>query len=316
MNRSTAWRILALALVLAAAPAAAGAWVLTLPDTVQVGGDRLTLGRLARGPVPAAVRDLTVLAGGLPGTVVTVERRGLLRQLVSAGLAAGVRFEGPETCRVAFAGSRRNARALEGTLRAALQPLVPGGPAGAPAPWFELEIPDLELPCQAAPTVTVSREAELAPGRNLVRVRAQDGPRGREFPVTVVLHQFGEVGRVRDAVPADTPLDPAHFQWEWRDLSEGAGGLVLSRAAVLGHSSARALAPGDLLRAADLEATPLIRVGEAVELKVVRGQVVATVRAFARQAGCLGQIIPVRNELTGRLVNARVAGPGLVEWRR
>ena len=41
-----------------------------------------------------------------------------------------------------------------------------------------------------------------------------------------------------------------------------------------------------------------------------------TVRALARQAGCLGQIIPVRNEMNGRLVNARVLGSGSVEWRR
>ncbi len=59
-----------------------------------------------------------------------------------------------------------------------------------------------------------------------------------------------------------------------------------------------------------------MRAGDAVEMTVIRGTVTVTVRATARQPGCLGQTIPVRNELNGRLVNARVAGPGLVEWRR
>ena len=49
---------------------------------------------------------------------------------------------------------------------------------------------------------------------------------------------------------------------------------------------------------------------------MIRGSVAVTLRCVARQPGTLGQTIPVRNELNGQLVNARVAGPGLVEWRR
>ena len=84
----------------------------------------------------------------------------------------------------------------------------------------------------------------------------------------------------------------------------------------MGASPTRNLKAGDYLRQSDLKETPIILAGDSVELRVNRGQVVVSVRALARQNGCLGQTIPVRNELTGRLVNARVAGPGLVEWRR
>ena len=72
---------------------------------------------------------------------------------------------------------------------------------------------------------------------------------------------------------------------------------------------------GDQLRAGDLKPIPAIRAGDMVDLEIQRGGLTVTVRGLARQAGCLGQTIPVRNELNGRLVNARVKGPGLVEWR-
>ena len=92
--------------------------------------------------------------------------------------------------------------------------------------------------------------------------------------------------------------------------------LAVGRECILGCSSARGLKAGHLLRMADLKETPVVLAGDSVDLRVIRGQVCVTVRAVARQDGCLGQNIPVKNELTGRLVNARVSGPGFVEWRK
>ena len=114
----------------------------------------------------------------------------------------------------------------------------------------------------------------------------------------------------------DQPLDEGQFEWRWVDLSEIPGGMVACRDQLRGASAARTMRAGDPLRTSDLKPTPVIRAGDPVELIVQRGGVSVSVRAMARQAGCLGQTIPVRNEMTGRLVNARVAGPGLVEWRR
>ncbi len=100
------------------------------------------------------------------------------------------------------------------------------------------------------------------------------------------------------------------------DLAEQGNGLVTSRVALAGNSVARSLQLGDSLRISDLKQSPVVQAGDQVELLIRRGQIVVSARAYARQDGCQGQTIPVRNELTGRLVNARVCGPGQVEWRR
>jgi flagella basal body P-ring formation protein FlgA len=159
------------------------------------------------------------------------------------------------------------------------------------------------------------RAAPLAPGRNPVRCELVSGSGTFPFSVTAVLHAYGEVATARAPVRRGEVLLPDRFAWEWRDLAGVRGTAVVGREALAGASAGRSLAAGDLLLTGDLVATPVVRSGDRVELRVVRGGVAVRTMATARQAGCLGQTIPVRNELTRQLVNARIAGPGVVEWR-
>lgn len=291
-------------------------WNLVLPDTVVLDKDLALLGDLASGPVPAGVQDLVVRAGLQPNTVVAVSRQDILRRLVTAGRARGVSLSGASHCQIVFHGRDLEEGDLQQEVRRVLQPLVPPSFPGAPDSWFELDLPDTRLAVVDDWNAQTDRTEPFEPGRNLVRIEIVSGDRRESFPAAVILHQFGEVGRVRNNLPRDNPLDENMFDWNWRDLADLAGGLSVGRTSIQGTSPTRNLRAGDYLRQADLEETPVILAGDSVELRVQRGQVVVTVRAFARQNGCLGQTIPVRSELTGRLVNARVAGPGLVEWRR
>lgn len=309
-------RSLTLLFVMTVCAAAAQAWDLVLPDSVTVAGPVVRLGDVATGPVPSAVKDLPLQHERRPGTVESITRRTILRQLVSNGLAAGVRFRGPETCRVFISGREIPAGELAAEILDLLQNLIPSSHPGAPDSWIEIEVPDLPVHFAAHPSVHVRQDRALEPGRNQVYVSVESDGRVQEIPVSVVLHSFAETAVAARNIERDESLDTEMFHWEWKDLSFESGDYALNRNAVIGNSSARALRAGETLRSADLKPTPLVRVGDAVELTILRGTVSATVRAFARQAGCLGQTIPVRNELTGRLVNARVAGPGLVEWRK
>lgn len=304
-----------LATVLASAPAAA--WNLTLPDTVLVSGTKVTVADLATGPVPAAAAAVVVQAGGLPGTAVTVSRRTVLRHLVSAGVAGGVRLLGADQCVVVFAGHLVSTAELHEAVRVAVQPLVPAPRPGAPDSWFELELSERDLPSAGADwDVVVRRSQVLEPGRNAVRCELTDGQHGEFFPATVVLHVYDEVATARLTVDREAPLAEDQFNWTWQDLAVVPSGLAVGRESLAGASAARSLTAGDGLRCSDLRDTPVIRAGDLVDLRVIRGSVAVTLRCVARQPGTLGQTIPVRNELNGQLVNARVAGPGLVEWRR
>lgn len=307
----------ALILMASAGPVCAAVnWNLALPDTVVLERDVATLGDLAAGPVPANVQDLVIRAGLKPNGVVPVSRKDILRRLVTAGLARGVRLTGAEQCHLVFAGTEVTPENLREQVSRHLQKLVPQAYPGAPDSWFELDLPAVNLAAAGSWSVESERTESLTPGRNLVRVTMVDHDRKESVTATVTLHRFGEVGRMRSDIKRDSALEEAMFAWEWRDLAELDRGIAVDRNSIQGFSCTRNLRAGQYLRESDLKATPIVLAGDPVELQVRRGQVAVTVRAFARQNGCLGQTIPVRSEMTGRLVNARVAGPGIVEWRR
>jgi flagella basal body P-ring formation protein FlgA len=317
MTRKTEILALSLILMTIAAPVcAAQVWNLVLPDTVVLDRDVARLGDLTAGPVPANVQDLVIRAGLKPNGVVPVSRKDILRRLVTAGLARGVRLTGAEQCHLVFAGIEVTPEHLHEQVSAHLQKLVPPPNPGAPDSWFELEVPAVSLAAAGSWHVESERTERFTPGRNLVRITIVDDDRNESVTATATLHQFGEVGRLSADIKRDSPVEARLLDWEWKDLSTLDRGLVVDRNSILGFSSTRNLTAGQYLRESDLKETPIVLAGDPVALQVVRGQVAVTVRAFARQNGCLGQTIPVRNEMTGRLVNARVAGPGIVEWRR
>jgi flagella basal body P-ring formation protein FlgA len=194
-------------------------------------------------------------------------------------------------------------------------PLAPPPDAAAPASWVEVMVPDRPLPLHRDWHAELGTARPLAPGRNLVPVAIVSGDRKHRFSVEVVLHAFAELPVPRQMIGADTPLTPDLFTWEWSDLCAVAPGLAVGRDAIAGASAGHDLAAGQPVRQADLRPTPLVRSGDPVELRIARGTVTVAVRAVARRSGALGQEIPVRNELTGRVVTARVAAPGVVDWR-
>lgn len=291
-------------------------WNLALPDTLLVESGVITLEDLAAGPVPANTRDLIIRAGLEPNTVVSVSRQDVLRRLVTAGLSSGVRMTGAPVSQVIVSGQQLSLQELAKEVRRSIRTLVPGASEGAPASWFELELPDLDLAADGQWSVELDRHEPLEAGRNLVRVRVVNGGREEAFAVPVIFHRFGEVAIIDQDLAKNNSLTMDLFNWQWRDLAEVPRSLAVGRESIQGCSSARGLKAGQMLRQADLKKTPVVLAGDTVDLRVIRGQVCVTVRAVARQDGCLGQNIPVKNELTGRLVNARVSGPGFVEWRK
>ncbi|MDX2472082.1 MAG: flagellar basal body P-ring formation chaperone FlgA [Candidatus Krumholzibacteria bacterium] len=315
-NLSFAMLVLGLSLLFQGAAQAARPWRVVLPDTVQLQGGKALLRDLSTVPVPAGPGQIVICVGASPNTIVSVSRQIILRKLVTAGLSSGVSFQGPDVCQIVFAGRELNGEVLLNEIRRELQDLVPTALPGAPDSWFEVEYGDLRLSTAGDWRVELNRRTPLNAGRNLIQVRVISGDKKESFSASVILHSFGETARAARNIRRDTPVSDAHFTWQWQDLAELPNGLAAGRGTLAGASTTHSITAGEYLREADLQETPLIMAGDPVELVVMRGQVAVTVRAFARQQGCLGQTIPVRNELTGRLVNARIAGPGRVEWRR
>ncbi len=303
-------------LTVCAAGSAGAAWVLELPPRLVCQGSSVTVADLATGPVPAVAGQVVVVGQGPAGSLLTVQRSLILRKLVEAGCAGGVVFRGASSVEVEFQGRSISPEDLRQAVRLRLQSLVPASQEGAPAAWFELEFPDLELLARGTPEISVKRNNPLPAGRTQVRVEVGSGRQRQTVPVTVTLHLYGEVPTARLKIDKDRPLAADLFDWQWLDMAEMTGRLVVDRAALAGCCAARTLAAGDNLRPNDLKTIPVVHAGDLVDLQIQRGGLLVTVKAQARQDGCQGQTIPVKNQLNGRLVNARVLNPGTVEWRR
>lgn len=302
--------------LLACGAGSARAWVLELKPEAVLDRPVVRLGDVCVGETPAAVGALVLCTGGAPGETTTIDRAAVLRRLVTERLAGGIVCRGPEICTVSFTGRRIAVDELETRLLAALGGWMPRDPDRGPACWLELSS---ELPGAVVDgewRLEIVEPGQLDPGRNLVRCKIVGGGRILRFTATVTCHSYGEVARAARNIAVDDPLASEMFVWEWRDLTEIASSRVIGRESVTGMSARETLAVGDELRLAAIRPVPLVRQGETVDLLLDRGGVAVTLRGTAREDGVQGETVYVRNEIDGRLIRARVTGPGRLSWSR
>lgn len=293
------------------ASAAAPPWYCTLPDSVDLAAGPVTLQDVASGPVPGHAGQVPLFSSPAPGTVVTLERKTILRRLVEQGAAGGVRFRGSSSVVITFGGQVVSAADLSLAMKQALLPWLPVAADGAPATWLKLNYQGGDLGCQSNCRPVLQGASPLRPGRQTVRFRVGNST----LPVGIVVHHFAMAARTTGRVAKGTPLRDGALAWEWIDLATAPSGRLTGRREVAGFLASRTLDAGTELQEQDLKEPPVILAGDPVELRISRGGVEVSVRGYARRAGTRGQTIPVRNGLTGKLVNARVVGPGAVEWR-
>ncbi len=307
-----------LTVVITASPLASlASWTFTMPDTVRVSGGKVTLSLVSTTELPAEVASLVVANSGLPGTTQLISRRGILRQLVTEGMAAGVCFKGSSECYILRTGTLVEPHSLRPEIRRIVQPFVPTAENGAPVSWFELQLPNNLAMAQTENfQMKLARTQMLEPGRNHLSIEWVSDSGSTNFPVTVILHHFKETATARLNIRRGQTLLEDLFVWNWTDLAGKRQKTDLfGRENLVGVSCARTITAGDYLRQCDLKPTPVIYSGDMVQLEVQRGSILVTVKAMARKEGAVGQTIPVLNELTKRLVNARVVAPGIVKWR-
>ncbi len=123
----------------------------------------------------------------------------------------------------------------------------------------------------------------------------------------------GRLLRARTAQPRKAVPEPA--QWEAFDFSgiPPAGALKDLPA---GFRLRGPVAPGHILVRTDLEAIPLVNIGDPVRLEMVSGDLSVTVDAVARSGGAVGEKVRLEMPSTHRMVQAVVTGPGeaRVQW--
>lgn len=82
---------------------------------------------------------------------------------------------------------------------------------------------------------------------------------------------------------------------------------------IIGREAKRDIGEGQMFRSSSIEIPPVIRAGTRVSMVYRRGRLEAEASGVALEEGGERQIIKVKNEMSNRIVTARVLSPGVVE---
>lgn len=301
--------VLAAAWLLAALPAGAGLWRITVREAATAAGERVLLSEIAEpsGEFPA---DAWAVLGGTP-LWYAPEAVGRVSVIPSAKVMEGLRYylrDAPvEYALPSQLTVRRGGRVVSGQeLRAmAVETLTPKVAAlGAEAKLLSVSAPE-HLFVDDNASVGVEA-AELQPGRTTFRY-VVTGPGARilhQAPAEAVVEHFGRVPvAIKNILPKDgAAMEQIAYVYERRNLA-GIKGRVFEP----GDGQWRArkgVGTGQVLMADDMEPMPLIARGDQVKL-IYQGRAVRlTMLAEAMTDGAPGGKITVKNnkfakEITG-----------------
>lgn len=268
---------------------ASGPVVVAVRDQAPVGTAAVTVGDVAAvtGGDPATrdkVSRLDVAELKARDPAVTLTRRAVDYRVRLAG------FDGAEVLvtgadRVVVTPSRRPVTADEvvAVARAELLRRLPGptdGLSAEPVAPIVVRLP--EVPSGETPTITaVPHGRSVGPGRNQMVVTVSSGAEK--------LLTFTVLFEVKPTAPATPPAAP--------------GGVVPAGVIVPATPATRPATPAE----------QVVKPRDRVTMVVKLGPSTVSAVGEAQQGGAVGQVIPVQNVDSKKMVSARVTGPGTVE---
>lgn len=141
------------------------------------------------------------------------------------------------------------------------------------------------------------------------------GPRPWSLYVPVSVKSYAEVQVLARPVARGAVLTAADLRPEPRDTNDLIAGFFTAPGRLVGKTLVRSLAVGQVLTPATVAARTLVRRGERVVLSARTGALVVRVEGEALADGAAGDLIPVRNVGSKRVVEGVVSGSGNVTVR-
>jgi len=112
-----------------------------------------------------------------------------------------------------------------------------------------------------------------------------------------------------------TAVSAAQFAIERRPLAAGAAARPAAPDAIDGTRLRRSLAAGEVLAAGDLEPVPFVRRGDKVTALAEAAGIAVAMQVTALEDGANGATITVKNDRSGKRLQAVVVAPGTVRVR-
>ncbi len=176
------------------------------------------------------------------------------------------------------------------------------------APTLVIE-PELRGPLQAMDIVYDARSRRVAatlmvPGSSALRLKPVRVA-GQMVDTVEVVTPVRAINRGELVQAGDVAIE--------RRPREGLGTDVMNDLApVIGKAARRALSPGQLIRASDLQRQEIVGRNDLVTVTFESPGLVLTMRGRAQEAGAQGDVINIQNLQSKKIVQATVTGPGRV----
>lgn len=169
----------------------------------------------------------------------------------------------------------------------------------------------LKLPECAEALETFSPGDLLKAGRNSIGVRCTAANKWSIF-TSAVIKIYQPVLVLTQAVQRGELITRQHLALERRDVSRLRDDFVTQVEQIENKQAIRALAQGSVVSARSLADPLLVKRGDKVIISAEQTAFSIKMNGTAMMNGSKGQRIPIKNQNSGRIINATVIEPGLV----
>jgi flagella basal body P-ring formation protein FlgA len=253
--------------------------------------------------------------GALPenGQPLKISRMEIQRRIYFAGISLKqVEIFGPLTVTIAPPLANMKANLLSTAVLDFLSEFF--APSGQEYEVDFRHLPKFDRPLSPYEQLKVmAPENERFQGNVVILVALiNNGKLTRKFPVSVCLHTFQNVAVAIKEVKLFQVLDPQDFTLMKRETTTLDAKPVTDLNELKGKRASSPIFRGDILTLNQMSNIPVIAQGDVVKITTQNGHFSISALGRARKSGAVGDIIPVVNLTSLKLINARIIDQNLV----
>lgn len=169
----------------------------------------------------------------------------------------------------------------------------------------------LNLPQCAEPLEAFTTTDVIKAGRNAVGVRCNTGNKWSVF-TSAVIKVYQTVIVLSQPIQRGETLTQQHISIERRDVSNLREDFVTQAEQIENKQAVRPLNAGTILSMRNFVEPKLIKRGDKVVISAGKSDFTIRMNGVAMMDGTKGQLVRIKNQNSGRIINATVVEPGLV----
>ncbi len=155
----------------------------------------------------------------------------------------------------------------------------------------------------------------IKPGRNSIGVRCNTDNKWSIY-ISAVIKTYQSVLVLTQPLQRGDSITRQHLSLERRDVSSLRGDFISDIEQIQNKQAVRPMQTGTLLSMRNITEPKLIKRGDKITISSVLPDFAIRMNGLAMMDGVKGQNIRIKNQSSGRIINATVIEPGLVSVNR